>query len=180
MIRNKSDKYAAQVGDYAVVIYKGKIYPTIVGDAGPSFKTGEASLRIAKQLNARAGIYSRPVSDLTVTYLVFPGTAEKPKQPDYEEWKKRCETLLTEIGGLGEGKSLFTWKDTFPKVEPKQEIDHQSNEGEQSETATSNKDSKLHPLNPTDKASPPKDQKTTPPDNSLPPGVTREVTGAGE
>jgi len=122
MVTYKGDKYGARVGDYAVVIYKGKIYPTIVGDAGPSFKTGEASLRMAKELNARAGIYSRPVSDLTVTYLVFPGTADKFKAPDYEVWKTRCAELVLEFGGLGETYALHTWKNTLPKIKPKQEI----------------------------------------------------------
>lgn len=122
MVTSKGDKYAAHVGDYAVVIYKGKIYPTIVGDAGPSFKTGEASLRMAKQLNARAGIYSRPVSDLTVTYLVFPGTAEKPfRAPDYAHWKKKCAELLADFGGLGKKVTLYTWKNTLPVIKPKKQ-----------------------------------------------------------
>jgi len=120
MVTSKGDKYAAHVGDYAVVIYKGKIYPTIVGDAGPSFKTGEGSLRIAKQLNSRAGIYSRPVSDLTVTYLIFPGTADKKfKAPDYEAWHQRCSKLLAEFGGLGKNVTLYKWKNTLPKIQPK-------------------------------------------------------------
>ena len=104
---------------FAVVIYKDKLYPCIVGDGGPTFKVGEASLRMAKQLNSRAGIYSRPVSDLSVTYLVFPNSRESKKYPpDYEKWKTKCEGLLKEIGGLGAGYSLFTWKNTFPKIEP--------------------------------------------------------------
>ena len=122
MITYKGDLYAARVGDYAVVIYDGKVYPTIVGDAGPSFKTGEASLRIAKQLNARAGIYSRPVSDLTVTYLVFPKSADKAKAPDYAVWKKRCSELLDGIGGLGAGYELFTWKKTLPDIKTEEEL----------------------------------------------------------
>jgi len=132
MITSKSDPYAPKVGDYAVVIYKGKVYPTIVGDAGPSFKTGEASLRIAKQLNARAGIYSRPVSDLTVTYLVFPGSAEKAKAPDYAYWKTKCEELLADFGGLGENVSLFTWKNTLPPIKPKTEPKKESQTGTES------------------------------------------------
>ncbi len=121
MVTYKGDKYGARIGDYAVVIYKGKIYPTIVGDAGPSFKTGEASLRMAKQLNARAGIYSRPVSDLTVTYIVFPRSADKFQAPDYARWHKRCAELLDGVGGLGEKYKLYTWKDTLPKIKPKEE-----------------------------------------------------------
>lgn len=128
MVTYRGDQYGARVGDYAVVIYNGKIYPTIVGDAGPSFKTGEASLRMAKQLNARAGVYSRPVSDLTVTYLVFPGTADKFKVPDYEVWKKRCDELVADFGGLGEKYSLHIWKNTLPKIKSDSESETPSAE----------------------------------------------------
>lgn len=121
MVTYKGDKYGARVGDYAVVIYKGKVYPCIVGDAGPSFKTGEASLRMAKQLNSKAGIYSRPVSDLTVTYLVFPGSADKFQAPDYAMWQKRCAELLDGLGGLGEKYKLHTWRNTLPEIKPKEE-----------------------------------------------------------
>lgn len=121
MVTYRGDKYGARIGDYAVVIYKGKVYPCIVGDAGPSFKTGEASLRMAKQLNSRAGIYSRPVSDLTVTYLVFPGSADKFQAPDYGKWQQRCSELLEGLGGLGEKYKLHAWKNTLPEVKPKEE-----------------------------------------------------------
>jgi hypothetical protein len=43
---------AARVGDYAVVIAGSTIYPAIVGDVGPNDRVGEASLRIAKEVNA--------------------------------------------------------------------------------------------------------------------------------
>jgi len=78
---------------------------------------GEASLRMAKQLNARATSYSRPVSDLTVTYLVFPGTADKFGPPDYVKWHERCSDLLTEIGGVGPSTTLHQWENTLPIVE---------------------------------------------------------------
>ena len=117
MILAKGKPYAARVGDYAVVVYNQQMYPCIVGDAGPSFKVGEASLRMAKQLNARATSYSRPVSDLTVTYLVFPGTADKFGPPDYVKWHERCSDLLTEIGGVGPSTTLHQWENTLPIVE---------------------------------------------------------------
>jgi len=118
MLTNMSDKYAPKAGDYAVVIYNGKIYPAIVGDAGPNRKVGEASLRMAKQLNSAAGIYSRPVSDLKVTYLVFPFSRDAKKSaPDYAKWRKKCSDLLEEVGGLGEGYELFEWENIFPKKE---------------------------------------------------------------
>ena len=42
----------AKIGDYAVVVAGSGIYPAIVGDAGPPDKVGEASLRIAKEINS--------------------------------------------------------------------------------------------------------------------------------
>lgn len=113
MLTSKDDAHAARVGDYAVVIYEGKIYPTIVGDAGPSFKVGEASLRFCKQINSKAGIYSRPVSELTVTYIVFPGSRDSFREPDYEFWKQRCFELLSEVGGLGADNALYDWEYTL-------------------------------------------------------------------
>ncbi|HEY4283576.1 MAG TPA: hypothetical protein VGM62_10980, partial [Chthoniobacterales bacterium] len=49
----------ARVGDYALVIFGDKIYPVLVGDVGPNDKTGEASLRIAKEMNSQATAYNR-------------------------------------------------------------------------------------------------------------------------
>jgi hypothetical protein len=87
-------------GDYALVIFDSSIYPAIVGDVGPNDKVGEASLRIAKQINTLSTPYNRPVSDLKVTYLIFPDTADKPfGPPDSEKLQARCETLVKEIGG---------------------------------------------------------------------------------
>jgi Fungal chitosanase of glycosyl hydrolase group 75 len=87
-------------GDYALVIFGDSIYPAIVGDVGPNNKVGEASLRIAKEINALATPYNRPVSDLKVSYVIFPGTAEKEAgPPDLEKLRARCETLVKEIGG---------------------------------------------------------------------------------
>lgn len=114
-----NDPFAPKVGDYAVVIHGGTIYPAIVGDGGPTFKVGEASLRMARQINSRASPYSRPESDLVVTYLAFPGSREpKRDAPDYDKWRKRCEELLGEIGGLGEGVELFRWENLLPEATP--------------------------------------------------------------
>ncbi len=117
MVVNRDDEYAARVGDYCVVIYGDTLYPAIVGDAGPSFKVGEASLRMAKQLDERANPYRRPVSDLTVTYLVFPRSVEKPNSaPNYDHWRNMCQEFIDSIGGLGEGYQLFEWQNTLPPL----------------------------------------------------------------
>ena len=122
VIQDRESAWGPNVGDYVLVIYKEKIFPAIVGDAGPSFKVGEGSLRMAKALNPKAGPYSRPVSEVNVTYVVFPRSSGKWGPPNYDDWRKECEKLVKKIGGLGEGYSLEHWKDTFPKKE-EEEID---------------------------------------------------------
>ena len=118
-ILTSNDAFAPNVGDYAVVVHGGKIYPSIVGDGGPTFKVGEGSLRFARELNPKASSYSRPVSDLKVSYIVFPGSREAERgPPDYEKWRQRCHELLGEIGGLGDGYALHQWQDTLPKPTP--------------------------------------------------------------
>ena len=119
LITASSDPFAPKVGDYAVVINGEKLYPAIVGDGGPTFKVGEASLRMAREINPKASPYSRPVSDLTVSYVVFPGSREAEKgPPDYEKWRQKCHELLGEIGGVGTGYELHQWQDLLPKPAP--------------------------------------------------------------
>ena len=102
-----------KIGDYALVIVGDAIYPAIVGDVGPNDKVGEASLRIAKQINSLSTPYNRPVSDLKVTYLIFAGTADKPAgAPDLEKLQARCETLVKEIGGAS--VPLHHWENIIP------------------------------------------------------------------
>jgi Fungal chitosanase of glycosyl hydrolase group 75 len=104
-----------KVGDYALVIFGDRIFPAIVGDIGPSDKAGEASLRIAKEINPNATAYNRPVSDLKVTYLVFPGTAENPfGPPDLEKLQARSEALVKEIGGAT--VPLHHWENIIPPL----------------------------------------------------------------
>jgi hypothetical protein len=110
-------KDAPKVGDYALVIFADAVYPAIVGDIGPNAKVGEASLRIAKQINALSTPFSRPVSDLKVTYLIFPGTADKPfGPPDLEKIQARCEALVKEIGGAS--VPLHHWENIIPPPTP--------------------------------------------------------------
>jgi Fungal chitosanase of glycosyl hydrolase group 75 len=95
------------------VVAGNGIYPAIVGDAGPPDKVGEASLRIAKEINPIATPNNRPVSDLKVTYLIFPGTAETPfGPPDLEKMYARCEALVKEIGGAT--VPLHHWENIIP------------------------------------------------------------------
>src|SRR5437764_14606830 len=104
-----------KIGDYAVVIFGDRIFPAVVGDVGPSDKAGEASLRIAKEINAAATAYNRPVSDLKVTYLVFPGTADPPfGPPDLEKLLARCDELVKEIGGAT--VPLHRWENIIPPL----------------------------------------------------------------
>lgn len=117
---NQSTPFSPQFGDYAVVIVGDKLYPALVGDAGPRYKTGEGSLRLSREINPKAGPYSRPVSDLKVSYLIFPGSAEpEAGPPDYEKITDRCRELLNEIGGVGKGFNLHQWEDLLaPKPPP--------------------------------------------------------------
>jgi hypothetical protein len=104
---------AAKTGDYAVVVFGDGIYPAIVGDIGPNDKVGEASFRIGKQINPQTTPYNRPVSDLKVTYLVFPGTADPQSgPPDLEKLQERCQKLVDEIGGAT--APLHHWENIIP------------------------------------------------------------------
>jgi len=89
------------------------MYPTILGDAGPSYKMGEASLRLCNEIKNTGNPLARPVSDLTVTYLVFPGSADPQRSaPDLDRWYARCAELLTEIGAPN--APLHRWENNVP------------------------------------------------------------------
>ncbi|HWY50604.1 MAG TPA: glycoside hydrolase family 75 protein [Chthoniobacterales bacterium] len=104
---------AVKTGDYALVVFGDGIYPAIVGDIGPNDKVGEASFRIAKQVNPQATAYNRPVSDLKVTYLIFPGTGDPQfGPPDLEKLQATCQKLVDEIGGATE--PLHHWENIIP------------------------------------------------------------------
>jgi hypothetical protein len=117
MFRQPNHPFQPKLGDYAVVIYQGKLYPALIGDVGPSYKIGEASLRICSELDPRSNPYNRPASDLNVTYIVFPGSADDPPgPPDLQKLHDRCAALLNEIGGYtGE---LWAWEDVLAKPSP--------------------------------------------------------------
>ncbi len=120
--RREENEFGPAIGDYAVVVHGDKLYPAIAGDAGPTYKFGEASLRIARQINPKASPYSRPESDLVVTYLIFPGSADETKgPPDLEKWHQKCSALMSEIGGIGQGYSLHRWEDLIAKKRAEKE-----------------------------------------------------------
>src|SRR5205823_6236407 len=105
----------AHVGDYALVIVGSTIYPAIVGDVGPNDRVGEASLRIAKEVNALFNPNNRPLSELKATYIVFNGTADPTwGPPDLEKLQARCEALVKEIGGAS--VPLHHWVNTVPPL----------------------------------------------------------------
>lgn len=113
------EAFRPQLGDYVAVIVGNRVFPAIVGDYGPRFKTGEASLRLARLVNPKATPYARPVSHLGVSYLIFPGTAEPEKGPiNYELMNQKVQQLLNEMGGLGEGAQFCTVQDLLAKPEP--------------------------------------------------------------
>ena len=109
------NEFSPSVGDYVAIIFEDRILPAIIGDTGPTWKLGEASLRVAKELNSNATSYKRPVSDLKVSYLIFPESADSPSAPNLDKWFDKVQLLLGEIGGLGNGFKLYRWPDYFIK-----------------------------------------------------------------
>jgi Fungal chitosanase of glycosyl hydrolase group 75 len=107
------ERDGAKTGDYSLVIFGDGIYPAIVGDIGPNDKVGEASFRIAKEINPQSTPYNRPVSELKVTYLIFPGTADMPfGPPDFDKLQDKCQKLVDEIGGAT--VPLHHWENIIP------------------------------------------------------------------
>ena len=108
MFRDPRLSHAPRIGDYAVVIYEDQFYPAIVGDIGPSYKMGEASLRLAQAINPASTPYQRPVSDLRISYLVFINSADStPSSPNIQRWHEKCAILLNELGGFSD--QLHKW-----------------------------------------------------------------------
>jgi hypothetical protein len=115
VLTDHKDPYAPEIGDYAVVIYGRKIYPCIVGDAGPNSQVGEASARLATALVSGWNSAQKAVGYPGVCYLVFPGSREiNTSAPDHKKWRAQCLALLAEIGGLGEGYEYHDWTPQAP------------------------------------------------------------------
>jgi hypothetical protein len=117
ILKDVKDPYAPKIGDYAVVIHDNKIYPCIVGDAGSDTALGEASARLAQQLNAGWKNGKKAIEAPIVSYLVFPESRDADTSvPDYLKWEKKCLALLNEIGGIGKSYELHRWKHGFPPI----------------------------------------------------------------
>ena len=113
IMRDHTGPFVPKIGDYAIVIYEGRAYPAILGDSGPSHKVGEASLLLCRELSQRSSNIIRAASDLNVTYLVFPGSAdESPGPPDLAKWREKCTQLADELGGLT--VPLHEWPNLVP------------------------------------------------------------------
>jgi len=104
-----SSAWSPRMGDYAAVIYKNTIYPAIVGEAGPTFKAGEASLRLARTINPAASGKERAVSTLGVTYVIFPQTADPRSAPDLAHWETKVKAYLEEVGAVTDSSVLHSW-----------------------------------------------------------------------
>lgn len=115
ILRDKSLPFCPRIGDYAAVIFGGKIYPAIFGDVGPSVKVGEGSLRLATTLNLKSNANIRATNNLDVSYLIFPQTADAtPGPPDYEKWRTRCVELLADLGATG--VNVEHWENILPPM----------------------------------------------------------------
>lgn len=108
----RNNDFRPEAGDYAAVVVGNRVFPALIGDYGPRYKTGEASLRLAKLINPKATSYARPVSDLGVSYIIFPGSKDaEAHAPDYPRLNARVRELLQDIGGLGEGAQFCEVED---------------------------------------------------------------------
>jgi hypothetical protein len=114
MFRMEDGPFRPVMGDYALVIYGGVVYPAIVGDAGPSFKMGEASMRICREIEPRTSAARRAVSNIRVQYVVFPGThtLEGRVPPDLEIWNQRAREFWVELGG--DPAAVKEWENIVP------------------------------------------------------------------
>ena len=109
MFTGKKAGFTPRIGDFCLVLAGDTFYPAIVGDAGPTTKIGEASLKVCRQINPKANGEFRPMNDLKATYLIFPDSGDKEwGPPDLKVWQARCDVLLKELDDY-RGK-LFTWE----------------------------------------------------------------------
>ncbi|MBI5091301.1 MAG: hypothetical protein HZB26_02535 [Candidatus Hydrogenedentes bacterium] len=105
------ERGVGQVGDLAVVynMRNDKLEFAIVADEGPNDAIGEGSISLARSLGI--GINMRAHSagqDTDVVYLVFPGTATRPKWPrSQEEIRDKAASAFADWGGLSQLKRVI-------------------------------------------------------------------------
>ncbi|MBL9113941.1 MAG: hypothetical protein JNJ83_02970 [Verrucomicrobiaceae bacterium] len=99
-----------QVGDFVAVIHAGKIYPCLIGDTGPTTKSGEGSQKLARAINPKASGRMSAVTMPAVTYIVFPGTGIARGVPDFAKYKEEVTRLLGQLGGTGQNVVIHPWK----------------------------------------------------------------------
>jgi len=63
------------LGCLAKVTYRGKTVDAVVGDIGPSRRSGEISYSLARALNINPNPINGGVDEIEVTYEIFPGVA---------------------------------------------------------------------------------------------------------
>ncbi|MDA0811648.1 MAG: glycoside hydrolase family 75 protein [Verrucomicrobia bacterium] len=108
-VNSSSSAWGPMIGDFAAVVFKDRIYPAVLGDAGPADKAGEASLFIAKTLNPKANGTTRAISDVSVTYMVFPKSGIAKGEPNLKIWREHVIALLEEIGGVSHPSVIHAW-----------------------------------------------------------------------
>ncbi len=106
----KDAPFDMQVGDYVAAIYRGKVYPAIVGDTGGVAQAGEASLKLAKAVDGSASGKRAAVETPGVSYLIFPHTKDAQGLPDKTLYHIKIKQLLNELGGSRDVE-VYPWKD---------------------------------------------------------------------
>lgn len=66
-----------KLGDIAAVRYNGKVEFAVFADVGPSYKLGEGSMALARELGINHSPTRGGVSSPQVEYLVFPGSGDR-------------------------------------------------------------------------------------------------------
>ena len=96
-------------GTLAAVVVKDVIYPCIVADTGDSYKTGEASLKIARTVNPNASGTNRALDALGATYIVFPHAPKVSGRVDYKSVREKVIALITETFGAPAAEHVHAW-----------------------------------------------------------------------
>ena len=109
------------VGDYVAVVVGKRVFPAVVGGSVARFETGMASQRLCQSVKADASASTPAVTELGVSYIIFPGTAEGATI-DYTRLNTRVRELLGEIGGLGNEVEFVEMQSLEQPQEPAAEM----------------------------------------------------------